>query len=204
MCIEANARTRAMIALAVFGVFRGLTATLLHLGETSTILEEFPALAIAEVVFMWGIPFVIVYRLERRDARSLGLDISQRRFFWFVLFGIVALLSPALVGWRDGALPELAEQVAYIGVAEELFFRGYLMTRLCSWLGDYRGLVTNGLIFGLTHVVSLLSMGVLTPSRLALVGLQTFLGGLLLGYIYLKSRSIVPAAVFHTFMNTYV
>jgi membrane protease YdiL (CAAX protease family) len=199
-----NARTSTMLALGVFAVFRTLTAILLYLDGRLPILEEVPALAITDMVFLWGMPLIIIYVFEGQDTGSLGLDISQRRFFWFVSIGIIALLLPIIVGRGDGALLELAEQVAYIGVGEEVFFRGYLMTRLCSCLGEYRGLAINGLIFGLTHIVSLVSMGVLNPSRLAIVGLQTFLGGLLLGYMYLKSRSIVPGAVFHTFMNTYL
>jgi membrane protease YdiL (CAAX protease family) len=34
----------------------------------------------------------------------------------------------------------------YIGVAEELFFRGYLMGRFCEWLGDRRGLLLNAIV----------------------------------------------------------
>ena len=33
---------------------------------------------------------------------------------------------------------------------------------------------------------------------------QTFLGGLLLGFIYLRARNIWPGAIFHVSMNVYL
>jgi membrane protease YdiL (CAAX protease family) len=35
-------------------------------------------------------------------------------------------------------------------------------------------------------------------------GLQTFLGGLFLGYIYIRSRSVVPGSIFHVSTNAYI
>ena len=79
------------------------------------------------------------------------------------------------------------------------------MSRLCKWLGDLNGLMLNGLIFGLVHIVSRVSQhGLEYPLDDALLGLQTFLGGLLLGYIYLRAKSIVPGAIFHVAMNAYI
>jgi membrane protease YdiL (CAAX protease family) len=93
----------------------------------------------------------------------------------------------------------------YIGVAEEVFSRGYLMRRLCDWLGNSKGLLLNALIFGLAHAISRLSQhGLRYPDRLAIVTLQACAGGLLLGDIYLRAKSIVPGAIVHTAMNAYL
>jgi membrane protease YdiL (CAAX protease family) len=42
------------------------------------------------------------------------------------------------------------------------------------------------------------------PRHDALLGLQTFLGGLLFGLIYLRARSIVPGAILHVATNAYI
>jgi membrane protease YdiL (CAAX protease family) len=46
--------------------------------------------------------------------------------------------------------------------------------------------------------------GLRYPERLALLFVQTFAGGLLLGYIYLRAGNIVPGAIVHTSMNAYL
>ncbi len=46
--------------------------------------------------------------------------------------------------------------------------------------------------------------GLRYPDRLAILFLQTSAGGLLLGYIYLRAKSIVPGAIVHTSMNAYL
>ena len=68
-----------------------------------------------------------------------------------------------------------------------------------------KGLFLNALIFGLAHVVSRLAQhGLRYPDRLAILFVQTFAGGLLLGYIYLRAGNIVPGAIFHTSTNAYL
>jgi membrane protease YdiL (CAAX protease family) len=79
------------------------------------------------------------------------------------------------------------------------------MARLCDWLGERKGLLLNALIFGLAHVVSRLAQhGLRYPDRLAIIFIQTFAGGLLLGYMCLRARNIVPGAIFHTSTDAYL
>jgi membrane protease YdiL (CAAX protease family) len=100
---------------------------------------------------------------------------------------------------------EFVEQIVYIGVAEEVFSRGYLMARLCDWLGRWKGLILNALLFGLAHVISRLAQyGLLYPDRLFFVFTQTFASGIILGLIYLRSGNIIPGVIFHTSTNAYL
>ena len=102
-------------------------------------------------------------------------------------------------------LGDFLAQVIWIGLAEEVFNRGYLMQRLCDWLGDRRGLVLSSLLFGLSHVASRLSQhGSEYLVRDLLVGLQTLIGGLVLGFMYLRAKNIVPPAIFHVSANLYL
>jgi membrane protease YdiL (CAAX protease family) len=199
-------RRFALIALGVFLVEEIVTASLFVLEDSVSLLDSAPAVPIAGFLFSWVIPFVIAYRVEGRGTRSLGLVIERGLYGRYALYAVVGLVLPACVFGADRALLiEFIEQIVYIGVAEEVFSRGYLMTRLCGWLGERRGLLLNALIFGLAHVVSRLAQqGLRYPDRLAIIFCQTFAGGLLLGYIYLRSRSVLPGAIFHMSMNAYL
>lgn len=88
---------------------------------------------------------------------------------------------------------------------EEYLFRGYLMTRLCAWLGEARGLLLNALVFGLAHVIFVVTrFGLGDPYLIAGSSFQTLLGGLLLGYVFLRSGDILPGSVLHISMNLYL
>jgi len=104
-----------------------------------------------------------------------------------------------------GLISEFVEQLVYIGLAEEVFNRGYLMRRLCDWPGDRQGLLLSALLFGLSHIVSRLSQhGFKYPLNDLSLGFQTLIGGLILGYMYLRAKNIVPPAIFHVSTNMYL
>jgi membrane protease YdiL (CAAX protease family) len=100
---------------------------------------------------------------------------------------------------------DLFEQILFIGLAEEIFYRGYIMSRLCEWKGVKWGLMLNSIVFSLAHVVFIVSNeGFGNPSFIAVTMIQTFLGGILMGYIFLKECNIIPSAIIHVSMNIYL
>jgi membrane protease YdiL (CAAX protease family) len=78
-----------------------------------------------------------------------------------------------------GALP---------GFGEELFFRGYMQTRLAARWGAARAIVVSGLLFGLLH---------LDPVQSPLAACL----GLYLGLVAVRAGSIWPAIIAHTVNN---
>jgi hypothetical protein len=199
-------RRFAFIALAVLLVDRVVTACLFALRPRVACLQAIPVGAVTGIVFDWAIPFLIVYTVEKRGAKFLGLSVEREKYGRYAVYAIVGLVLPAVVVGVDRNLfVEFAEQVVYIGVAEEVFCRGYLMRRLCDWLGDRKGLVLGALIFGLSHVVSLVSQhGLKYPVSDLLMFARTFIGGLILGYIYLRAKNIVPGSILHVAGNMYI
>ena len=74
-----------------------------------------------------------------------------------------------------------------------------------SWIGDARGLLGSAVIFALAHFVSGVGqLGFRYPMHLAEVCLRTLAGGLLLGYVYLRSKNIYPGSILHISGNMYV
>lgn len=155
------------------------------------------------LVFNWAILLVVVYKIERRGAGSLGLVVPKEKRGLYTLYFLLGTALPAIYsGFNRKLVVDLLEQVVFIGFAEEFFFRGYMMTRFCAWLGDLRGLLLNALTFSLTHAIFVVGRyGFRYPFFLAQSNLQTLAGGLLLGYIFLSSRNILPGSIFHTSMN---
>jgi membrane protease YdiL (CAAX protease family) len=74
-------------------------------------------------------------------------------------------------------------------LAEEIFFRGFVLTGLLKRFGIGRSLLLSSLLFGLFHI----DPGAIVP---------TFALGLVLGWVYLKTRSIWPAVFVHALHNT--
>ena len=201
-----HTRRYALVALAVLAIEEVVGSLVFIFEGRLRFLQSIPAVPLGAVLTHWVLPFLIVYLVEKKDARSLGLTIRREKAGIYALYAIVGLILPAaIVGVDQSLILEFVEQIVYIGVAEEVFFRGYITSRLCQWLGDLKGLLISGLIFGLAHIVSRVSQhGLDYPLHDALLGLQTFLGGLLLGYIYLKAKSIIPGTIMHVAMNAYI
>jgi membrane protease YdiL (CAAX protease family) len=74
-------------------------------------------------------------------------------------------------------------------IAEEIFFRGFVLPGLVKRFGVVRALLLSSLIFGLFHI----DPGAIVP---------TFALGLVLGWVYLKTGSIWPAMFAHGLHNT--
>lgn len=201
-----QARGYALIALGVLLIEEIIGSALFIWDARSPYFEWYPYGAVVAAVTDWGLPFLAVYLIEKRDWRSLGLVIPRNRVIVYCLYGLMGFVLPGvLVGFDRQLVTEFVEQVAYIGVAEELFFRGYITTRLFDWLGQWKGLVVSALLFGFVHIASRVSQhGFQYPVRLVEVFAQTLVGGLLLGYIYARARNIVPGSIVHTSTNMYM
>lgn len=199
-------RQFALIALAVFALAEAVTSGLFLLQRYTPSLRRIPAVPIVTAVFFWVVPLLIVYLFEKRGASFLGLVVPRERHVRYALYAVAGLVVPAVfVGVDRTLMSELIEQFVYIGLAEEIFNRGYLMRRLCDWLGDRQGLFLSSLLFGLSHIVSRLSQhGFRYPLDDLFLGFQTLIGGLILGYMYLRAKNIVPPAIFHVSTNMYL
>ena len=76
-------------------------------------------------------------------------------------------------------------------VAEELVFRGAILRALLAWKPERRWLmiVVSALIFAVVH---------LNPDQMP----HAFMAGLLLGWMYMRTGSVIPGIAFHLVNNT--
>jgi hypothetical protein len=109
--------------------------------------------------------------------------------------------------------------IFFLGLGEELLFRGYIQSRLNAAFGrPFQffgvnwgwGIVIMALLFGLMHVLNLGSLAIGNWQLEPWWGLWTFFGGLVLGFVREKTGSIaastilhgLPDAIYHAFMGT--
>lgn len=129
---------------------------------------------------------------------------------WFVLLWCVLAALGALIpsSWLQEQMPELPnfaeaefdmilkDRLGYMVVGllaplvEELVFRGAVLRVLLRWRRNpWVGISVSALFFALVHM---------NPAQMP----HAFLIGLLLGWMYYRTDSIVPGVVFHWVNNT--
>ena len=162
----------------------------------------------AQSICLELVPILILFFACGYGARGMGL-----RFRWGKL--IVALLAisfvPALLLRQQILLfahPLLETLALFVfqmlvnGFPEELFCRGFLLPRLERALKNpVNALVLTSILFDAMHIPTHIAHGVSFPMVLLGILDVSFPSGLLWGYLYQRTRSIVPGALIHTFYS---
>ena len=169
----------------------GWTADYLGNAVVSTAIELLSALLLF-LVFGYG-------------PRGMGL----RPRYWKLTLALIActVLFALPSGRNDPLLQQplgktltlFLIQIFINGLPEELFFRGFLLPRLERVLNnpDY-ALILSSLLFNAAHIPVHIANGCGLGAALLAVLNLSFPSGLLWGYLYQRTRSIVPGTLFHT------
>ncbi len=81
-----------------------------------------------------------------------------------------------------------------IGPAEEIFWRGFVQNSLQEKFGDIKAYVIATLIYGFVHIWAL---------NLILL-LAALICGFFWGYIYMKTKSLIPVIISHSLWDTFI
>ena len=145
------------------------------------------------------------WHIYRKNISLRDIGFSRDRVLRHVLIGVLVgvplgageyfIITPA------AAFPtfeikylmrDLAYMVFFVGLGEELLFRGLVQRDMTNLLGWKWGLLGASLMFGVMH---------LTWRSIPELGF-TFLAGMLLGYLYYRTRSLTSPIVAHGVANT--
>ncbi len=110
----------------------------------------------------------------------------------------------------ESPLPKILVQWLFVGIAEEVLFRGYIFTKLTqlfvksgrTW-SKVAGTVVSSLVFATYHIpqrISVVGME-LTPDGLTKQMLPLFLAGALLAWLFLRSQNVLFVGLVHGGMN---
>ena len=132
---------------------------------------------------------------------TVGAIAASLAFAW--LYGMAASALASRFGWNWLTPPELPGALLLPGpaliasilalviwtpLAEEIFFRGFLMRGMVNRWGLAPGLLASAAVFAILHI---------TPGLL----LPVFVTGLLLGALYAYTRSLWPPIAVHAAQN---
>ncbi|RME56790.1 CPBP family intramembrane metalloprotease [Candidatus Parcubacteria bacterium] len=110
----------------------------------------------------------------------------------------------------ESPLPKILVQWCFVGIAEEVLFRGYIFTKLTqlfvksgrTW-SKVAGIVISSFVFATFHIpqrIFVHSME-LTPDGLTRQMLPLFLAGALLAWLFLRSQNVLFVGLVHGGMN---
>ncbi len=197
-----------VMALAPSAILLSLLGLLLPLSVTTVMGSVL--LAMLQLALVW----VLAIRAWPFRLEPLGLRRPDRPWWWALIASGLALVA-SMVGaqlyvWVVSALgadfltpPDLPDGLLLPGglaavtvaglvvvtpIAEEVFFRGFLLRGLANRWGTVPGIIVSAAIFAGLHF----QPGVLLP---------VFFTGLLLGTLYWQSKSLWPGIMAHAGQN---
>jgi len=168
---------------------------------------------ITMVVFSLFVTIVFLTQGWFKASRSYLLSHPWSVLFWSGIAALGAIvpslvlqgLLPEWTGWAKEIADETGKQMSdlmlepggYMVIAllpplvEEMVFRGCVLKSLLEWKPEKKWLmiVLSALAFSLVHM---------NPAQMP----HTFLIGLLLGWMYARTQSIVPGVVYHWVNNS--
>lgn len=166
----------------------------------------FPAIPVASastllsnLLLRMAIPLVLLALMGfLRGSRALTFDRWQIPAP-FILIGLGAILAGGFDWPRLGLL---GIGMLYPGLTEELFYRGWLQRALRGWLRPGYAVLAGALLFGLLHLPSFAAEAYAGMLPLALSNvIDVTLTGIVWGYGVLRTRSVLPWAVYHAVSN---
>lgn len=165
----------------------------------------------AVVVFVWT--FLLMGK-EKVRFSSDGFRYSFKLFrFYFLFLGIFCALTLFGTLATSGLPPKFLVNIinalitgATVGIVEEFTFRGLVFGGILQKTGNSKksiilAAVVSGLLFGVMHVINSALAGEIsdwgTVLSATLKTFQTAIFGVILAFVYLKTRNIYAIAAIH-------
>lgn len=151
------------------------------------------------------IPVFFIMRRQKITLKDLGVTLDNLYLYipialvvgYLVSFGEYSIIHPGSLIPDTSALSLLKISFVmffFVGLVEELIFRSLLQTRLEASFGMVKGLLITALLFGMMH------SGYGKVYELLVTGLA----GLLIGYMFQRTRSLPLIAITHGFVNVFL
>ncbi len=145
------------------------------------------------------------WHIYRKNISLRDIGFRSDKMLKYVLIGILVgmplgigeyfIITPAAAFPTFGIkylVRDLVYMVVFVGLGEELLFRGLVQRDMTNLLGWKWGLVGASLMFGVMH---------LTWRSIPELGFTLF-AGLLFGYLYYRTRSLTAPIIAHGVGNT--
>lgn len=141
-----------------------------------------------------------ITRLDRTRALAPIVPVVA----WFLLARLGPLAPPAIApaSLPDPVTMAVASVITLLtaGVLEEVFYRGFLQTRLESVVGRWPAIATSSILFAAMHIASHVHVSTLAVDLATIIAVQgTF--GVMQGYLWSRYRNIWAPIAIHVAIN---
>lgn len=150
-------------------------------------------------------PVAIAAVYQRLTLEEMGITF-RRIWLYFplsVLIGAGLGVGEYMVIRTDHLIPDISPlnllkltvvMVFFVGLVEEVIFRSFIQTRLNKIFGAWGGILLSSMLFGIMH------SGYGTFDEV----LYTSFVGVIIGYIFYKTRSLPLIALINGFVNVFL
>lgn len=151
------------------------------------------------------VPVVIATAYQQLTLEEMG--ITLRKIWLYLplsfLLGAGLGLGEYMIIQTDSLIPDISPlsllkltvvMVFVVGLVEEIIFRSFLQTRLKKIFGAWEGIIISSMIFGFMH------SGYGTYYEI----LYTFFVGVIIGYMFYKTRSLPLVMLVNGFINVFL
>jgi len=153
-------------------------------------------------VLMLLLPIVLKSGDEalRWDFKGVLLGLGVSAVLLSIYIAVIALyghyVDKSLVV-HDFTYSFILMQLLLVALPEEVFFRGYLQSKIGN---NIKGIIIVSLLFAVGHFITLCLGG---GHNLAICSqaILTFFPSLVMGYLYLASKTLWASIIFHFFAN---
>jgi membrane protease YdiL (CAAX protease family) len=187
--------------------------------DTNPILKYLRVIVAAIMLFgiaVWGL------RKEHISFDAIGLNLQNLREAILLIFAGWAIMTAvkylAVVAGRGNTMElfnssplSIVQQWVFVGIAEEVLFRGYILTRLAKiWATSHKavGLISavavSSLLFATAHIPQRLYQ--VTQGEMALAEvlggvIVLLIPGIVFSYLFLRTKNILLVGLIHGSIN---
>ena len=170
----------------------GAIATIKQLSYNTPILISFIPTAL----------FLLFYFSWKRKWTYYGFKREMKRANWILYLPLlIILIVLCLQGFSSQPIEIIIFYIGFailIGFVEESIYRG-IMIKILLPLGILPAILTSSILFSVTHMLNLLSGQSLGQTGLQLA--YSFLIGIVLAQLFIKTGNIFPLILFHSLHN---
>lgn len=170
---------------------------------TNAIINLLTSFGNYQNIFLALVALVIFFLIKRNELKSL-IYIDRKIIVSTLLISLAYILLALLLGhnFKD-FFSRYWEYLIIAGIPEEVIFRYLMLGGLLS-LGYFSSIgciIISAIIFGLFHLpINIESMGIVNGVVFCIVG--NAFGGLLFGYFFYKTRSLLALIFLHALIDT--
>lgn len=214
-----NIKSSAILSILVYVFILSISSVWLYVFSHYSYFSRFITTEFTQLMLMILlavisiIPIMMALYLKKESFKTCGICLSNLHIL-VILGCLVSLLEFIILIVSKSINTDnliihmisnkgfwILSQSIIVGFLEEFMNRGYLQTRMMQWIGKYKGYVVSTLIFAITHVPNRMFIYNMNFSQALANSLYLIPASLFFGYIFMKSKSIVPGVINHAFID---